>query len=185
MKPDDGLDPDAPPSAEETAAAEALRAALEEPAPVADERAPRALPSRRAPASDASDATRSAVEFARAASLAHAPRPIAEAEHRAIVTTAIAQGGARRLRRRRSWSGGVIAVVGGLALAAGIALVVRTPPMGAAPAAVWIEPLVRVRSTEPLFREPFARTGGESARIDRIAASRGGDLRDNRFAAWG
>jgi hypothetical protein len=172
MNPDDSLDPDAPASAEETTEAEDLRRALE-----------------RGPQSRGESA---AAELARAISLAHTPRPIGEAEHGAIVARAVARGEARRPRTRSQRLGGVITIGGGLALAAAIFLVVRTRPEGgpptpaaASPAAASLEPLVPVRSTQPLFREPFAKTGGESARIDRITASRGADLRDNRFAAWG
>jgi len=57
---------------------------------------------------------------------------------------------------------------------------------------VWLSvervPVVAVvlsRSTQALFTDPFAPTGGESARIDRIAMARGADLRDNQFAKWG
>ena len=41
------------------------------------------------------------------------------------------------------------------------------------------------RSTQALFPERFAATGGETARIDRIAMARATDLRDNEFAKWG
>jgi hypothetical protein len=43
------------------------------------------------------------------------------------------------------------------------------------------------RSTDDLFdpHKEFPKTGGESARIDRIAMARTSDLRQNRFAAWG
>ena len=45
-------------------------------------------------------------------------------------------------------------------------------------------PLARARSTQSLFAEPF-KAGETSARIDRIAAARASDYRDNRFAKWG
>lgn len=45
-------------------------------------------------------------------------------------------------------------------------------------------PLARVRSTAPLFSEPF-KAGEASARIDAIAAARAADLRGNLFAARG
>ncbi len=47
--------------------------------------------------------------------------------------------------------------------------------------------LIPTRSTQSLFdpAKPFARIGGESARLDRIARARAADLRANRFAAWG
>lgn len=44
--------------------------------------------------------------------------------------------------------------------------------------------LAQSRSTQELFREPFRADQG-SARIDRIAMARSGDLRENRFARWG
>ncbi len=44
--------------------------------------------------------------------------------------------------------------------------------------------LAQSRSTQELFREPF-RGDQASARIDRIAMARAGDLRENRFARWG
>lgn len=46
---------------------------------------------------------------------------------------------------------------------------------------------IAARSTADLFdaTTPFPRTGGESARVDRIASARASDLRANRFAAWG
>lgn len=168
MDPDDIRDPDAPPGADEAAAAEALRDALETAAP------------------------NEGADFARAIALAHSPRPIVGAEHRAIVEQAIGQGEARRARARGTSArrGRVmIALTSGLALAAAIALTIgriglRGEPSPAATSAA-VEPLVPVRSTQPLFREPFARTGGESARIDRIASARAADLRDNRFTAWG
>jgi hypothetical protein len=161
----DSLDPDSPPSAEEVADAEALRDALE------------------------SSAANDAADFARAVSLAHAPRPIDGSEHAALVERAIARGEARRNAPRRM--GGrarsALAIAGGLALAAAITLVATRVELSGATAKVTpsIEPLIPVRSTQALFREPFARAGGESGRIDRIAWARAGDLRDNRFSEWG
>ena len=164
------IDPDAPPTAEEIAASSRLREALDDPR-IANE----------------------AAELARAVALAHGPRAIEEKEHRAIVDAGIARGDARAKRARGRVTRLAFAGGGALAMAAALALVVgglresRSPSMAAAPAAVMVvtEPLVPVRSTQPLFREPFARAGGESARIDRIASARAGDLRDNRFAKWG
>jgi hypothetical protein len=46
--------------------------------------------------------------------------------------------------------------------------------------------LVIARSTAGLFRgDDFPREGGERARVDRIASARRGDLRRNRYRAWG
>ncbi len=79
------------------------------------------------------------------------------------------------------------------AMAAGFSLLVTTGDE-AAPAAsravadsMVAGALIPARSAAELFdaTEPFPRTGGESARIDRIASSRTADLRANRFAAWG
>jgi hypothetical protein len=69
------------------------------------------------------------------------------------------------------------------ALAAGLALFLGR---GGAPPSTSIA-LVPARSSEDLFdaATPFPRRGEESARIDRIAAARTADLRNNRFAAWG
>ncbi|MFO0585983.1 MAG: hypothetical protein U0441_00520 [Polyangiaceae bacterium] len=48
-------------------------------------------------------------------------------------------------------------------------------------------PRIAARSTQEMFdaATPFPRSGGESERVDRIAAARASDLRANRFAAWG
>jgi hypothetical protein len=72
-----------------------------------------------------------------------------------------------------------------VALAAGVALVVgnlsespqKMRTVGAA--------LVSTRSTQSLFTEPFAKAGGQTARVDRIAMARAADLRENEFAKWG
>lgn len=164
------FDPDLPPTEEEKIASARLRDALENPA---------------APDDDA--------DFLRALSLAHEPRPLPEAEHRVIIERAVAKQKPR---------GRVVRVVFGvgtaLALAAAAILVVgrvgmqsaRTADMSArvpmqAPA------LVQARSTQDLFEEPFAKPlsrearGATTARIDRIAMARAGDLRENRFAMWG
>ena len=71
-----------------------------------------------------------------------------------------------------------------LALAASVLLVLwrqapSTPPTTSLPA------LAVSRSTQALFSDRFAPTGGETARIDRIAMARAADLRDNEFAKWG
>lgn len=47
--------------------------------------------------------------------------------------------------------------------------------------------LIEARSASALFAAdgPFPVQGGETARIDRVAAARASDLRANRFARWG
>jgi hypothetical protein len=161
------IDPDAPASAEEIAAAEALRDALADPR-----------------------IDHEGAALARAAALAHAPRAIDPAEHRILVEKAILAAPAKKERA----GGRVIRVAFGaaaaaLSLAAAIALVVgtmnRADEVAMAPAIAPATPLAPSRSTQPLFQEPFARSGGASARIDRIARARQGDLRDNRFAMRG
>lgn len=72
------------------------------------------------------------------------------------------------------------------AIAAGVALVLD----GGEPATTGANPsvgLARARSADDLFDAavPFPRSGNESARVDRIAAARGADLRRNRFTVWG
>jgi hypothetical protein len=164
-------DPDAPASAEEIAAAEKLRDALADP-----------------------KIDHEGAAFARAAALAHAPRAIDEAEHRAIVERVIAaaaKSDRSQTKERRAGGGRVIRVAFGaaaaLSLAAAAILAIGNVGGGAREQAALepIVPLAPVRSTQPLFHEPFARSGGASARIDRIARAREGDLRENRFALRG
>ncbi len=152
-------DPDAPPSEGELAAAVALRDALDDPARAHEGAA-----------------------LLRAVAEAHAPRAIDEAEHDAIVARAVARMPAARTSRPRARAL-AFGFGAALALAAGLVLVARGRDDGPAdaPAAV----LARARSTQPLFDEPFARSGARSARIDRIARARSADLRDNRFAMRG
>jgi len=173
---------DAIPSAEEQAHAATLRHALE---------------ARRPPLATDGDAH----HLAHALRSAFAPAALDKAEHERIVAAALAKlpavavdpprltsasatqgategGPGRALRRRqtviRVAFGGFAA---GLALAAAIALFITSAPPQEAP-------LARARSTQPLFAEPF-KAGETSARIDRIAAARASDYRDNRFTAWG
>jgi hypothetical protein len=157
--------PDDAPSPEELLEAEALRRALEDPR-ISNE----------------------AAALARAASVAHAPRPIDPGEHRAIVERALA-------RASRARSGVVVRVSFGvaaaLAIAAGVALFVSPAADRQAPAATAASTPIYVHSTQPLFAEPFTaeeshpyRTSG-SARVDRIAMARASDFRENEFSRWG
>lgn len=71
----------------------------------------------------------------------------------------------------------------GAMLAAAAALLLFLGPARHEPApaaARYAEP----RTTAPLFSERFE-LGATTARVDLIAAQRGRDLRDNRYAAWG
>jgi hypothetical protein len=159
----DGSSPtDAEPSEQEARAAAELRDALSNPS-LANEDA----------------------ELLRALALAETPRPLGADEHRAILERALsrAQAAPTREVRRRTRTGRVIQVAFGavtatLAIAASVVFLVE-PKGEPAPA------LARVRSTQPLFVEPFARVGGESSRVDRIALARASDFRDNEFSRWG
>lgn len=65
-----------------------------------------------------------------------------------------------------------------LALAAGVVFVMGSPlARKSAPAPLT---LIESRSTQPLFTQPFSQEPA-SARIDRIATARIGDLRENHF----
>jgi hypothetical protein len=150
--------PDAPATEEELAESAKLRDALEDPSRPSDD-----------------------AELARAMSSAWSPRDLSAEVHRTLVEKALRLHDARRRRGR------VIRVSFGasaaLALAAAVLLYVRSdrqPPETVHGTAVAVS-----RSTQALFQDRFAPSGGESARIDRIAMARAADLRDNEFAKWG
>lgn len=117
-------------------------------------------------------------ELARVLRAAWSPEDLSPEEHAKLVAQAIAPRRATVVRV----SFGASAI---LALAASILLVVWTdktprpqpPKLGPS--------LSLSRSTQSLFARPFAPTGGESARVDRIAMARAADLRENEFAKWG
>ncbi len=160
---DDSLvDPDAPASEEEIAAAEELRLALEDPSRASAE-----------------------ADLARALSLAHAPREIPKSVHDALVAKSLGKMAAKRDERSN-----VVRVTFGaatiLAIAAAILFAVRfnAPASDSPHVAVAPVVLVQVRSTAPLFHEPFDATTA-SARVDRIALARSDDLRENMYAQWG
>ncbi|HRH00644.1 MAG TPA: hypothetical protein PLR99_30585 [Polyangiaceae bacterium] len=119
-------------------------------------------------------------ELLHAVKLASAPSAIETEDHERLVAKALAAADARGARAR---GGRVIRVAFGavtaFAVAAAVVLSI-TPSRGPRATA----PLARSRSTQELFREPF-RASEASARIDRIAVARVGDLRENRFALWG
>jgi hypothetical protein len=152
----------APPTAEEIAEAEALREALANPSHA-----------------------HAAADFARSVALAHAPPALSPQAHRAILQRSFVRGEVRRAGANAKRTRATFIVAGGLAMAAAIAIVVGRPSASSPSPEVAMAPMAPARSTQPLFREPFARQGGESARIDRIASARESDLRDNRFASWG
>ncbi|AKV02093.1 hypothetical protein AKJ09_08756 [Labilithrix luteola] len=152
---------DAPPTEEELAAAERLRASL-------DSRTPRAP--------DHAEA-----ELALSLRAAWSPEPLTESAHRVVVDDALAAKNvvvalpARRAIVRRFYAG----AAGVVALAAGLLLWLNMSDHASGEA-----PLAAARSTQSLFDEPF-KPGETSARIDRIASARSSDFRENRFAQWG
>jgi len=158
-RPPDDEDPDAPPSEEELRAAESLRASLEPGAP---------KPS--TPESELAEAVRSASR----------PSQLSMDRHKRILDRSLAPAPKGKV---------IYVVFGGVAslaaMAASIALVMRS----SAPAtsvALEAPPAMAVsRSTAQLFPEGIPVTGGTSDRVDRIAYARAQDLRENRFARWG
>jgi hypothetical protein len=149
------LDPDTPPSEEEIAESAKLREALANPTVASAD-----------------------ADLLRALAHAHAPREIDPLAHGAIVSFAVAKAPRRAVVVRVAF--GFATVVAAAAL---ILLFIRTR-LPRPEATVTAEVSVS-RSTQPLFAEPFAAQGGESARIDRIAMAREADLRENRFSRWG
>ncbi|MEO8875737.1 MAG: hypothetical protein ABI461_09140 [Polyangiaceae bacterium] len=166
------IDPDAPPSEEELAAAEQLRLALEDPSRASNE-----------------------AELARALSLAHTPREIPADVNAALVAKSLEKMAVKRAsdpQRGRVIRVAFGAVAATLAIAAAAILFVQFNAGNAPQVAVLTPavPLVQVRSTAPLFHEPFpasdlGRVATASTRIDRIAMARGDDLRENMYASWG
>jgi hypothetical protein len=116
-------------------------------------------------------------ELARVLRAAWSPEDLSPEEHKKLVAKAIAPRRATVVRV----SFGASAI---LALAASVLLAVWSdkPPRPGPN----LGPAFSVsRSTQSLFARPFAPTGGESARVDRIAMARAADLRENQFAKWG
>lgn len=119
-------------------------------------------------------------ELARVLRAAWSPEDLPPEEHARLVAGAIA-GRKRGTVVRVSFGASAI-----LALAASVLLAVWTDrgPRPGPPNVVGLT-LSLSRSTQSLFGRPFAPTGGESARVDRIAMARAADLRENEFAKWG
>jgi hypothetical protein len=160
------IDPDAAPTHDERMEAERLRIALENPAMANEDAA-----------------------LARALAAAWSQRDLSAAEHRALVDRALDSPGAAR-RPAARWlrlsfaSAAVVALAAGFLLSVSSGDLRRRTASEAAPSSETIV-LAVTRSTQPLFPEHFAPTGGATGRIDRIAMARAADLRENEFAKWG
>ncbi|WP_438000815.1 hypothetical protein WMF26_14425 [Sorangium sp. So ce185] len=139
-------------------------------------------------------------ELAVALRAAWRPAPLAELRNRVLVEAALraAPAPAPRARRIAPVTMAALSTLAAAAAAAALifgqlreerASVARAPGAAAAPvgAAAPRLPLIEARSTAALFdpAAPFPREGGQTERIDRIAAARASDLRQNRYAAWG
>lgn len=148
-------------TAAERAAGEALRAQLEGDAPAGED-----------------------VELLVALKHAAKPSEISPARNEELIQAAFRRAFRKGGAVRRIAPVTMAALAGITALAAGFSLLFGRGALAPADATA---ALVPARSAQELFdpATPFPRRGGESARIDRIAASRGNDLRQNRFKAWG
>jgi hypothetical protein len=151
-------DPDAPPTEEELAAAEALARALD-------------------------DAGSPEAAFAEALRAAHDPQDLPADRLDALVERALDAELPRQRGRVIRVAFGAAAAV--LAMAAATLLFLRTQQTDSPGALPSAPTFAAARSAQDLFDEPFPRTGGTSARVDRIASARERDLRANRYAAWG
>jgi hypothetical protein len=157
----DPVMPDAPATAEEVARAEELRAALDDPRHANED-----------------------AELARTLAAAWSPRDLDPDRHRALLERAFARIDAKQRSRKTTnlaWGAGAM-----VALAAGVCVVLwaqRRPSEVSNRAGA--SPVAMSRSTQPLFVEQFARLGGQTSRIDRIAMARAADLRNNEFTKWG
>ncbi|WP_437977770.1 hypothetical protein WMF11_13470 [Sorangium sp. So ce295] len=188
-------DEGAPPTKAELRAAERLREALE----------PRAAsgggPGRGGSGGEGAlgspDARDELAELAVALRAAWRPAALPELPGRALIDRAFRASPARGPRRIAPVTMAALSTLA--AAAAAVALIVgqiseerasvARAPGAAAPAAALAERplLIEARSTAALFdpAAPFPREGGQTERIDRIAAARASDLRQNRYAAWG
>ncbi|WP_437877976.1 hypothetical protein [Sorangium sp. So ce513] len=190
-------DEDAPPTRAERRAAERLRDALEPRAAGGGE------PGRGGGAGGegaraSSDARDELAELAVALRAAWRPAPLPELRHRALVEGALRAAPAPRPRRIVPITMAALSTLAAAAAAAALlfgelrrelAPAASAPgaPAAVAAAAAPLPRLIEARSTVALFdpAAPFPREGGHTERIDRIAAARASDLRQNRYAAWG
>ncbi|WP_438043199.1 hypothetical protein [Sorangium sp. So ce128] len=189
-------DEGAPPTKAELRAAERLREALE-PRAAAGGGPGRGGGSGGEGELGSPDARDDLAELAVALRAAWRPAALPELPGRALIDQALRASPARGPRRIAPVTMAALSTLA--AAAAAVALIVgqireerasvaRAPAAGAPAAALAARPLlIEARSTAALFdpAAPFPREGGQTERIDRIAAARASDLRQNRYAAWG
>jgi hypothetical protein len=159
-KNDSDLAPEAPPTEAELASAASLRNALERGRP-----------------DGPGDADWEMLEAIRAAA---DPSPLSEERQRRILEEALAN----KPRGKVIYFafGGVATMA---AMAAVLALVVKSPAMHPEVASAASPAMALSRSTAELFPDGIPAKGGTSDRVDRIAYARARDLRENRFSRWG
>ncbi|XYI01172.1 hypothetical protein ACMHYB_16035 [Sorangium sp. So ce1128] len=190
-------DEDAPPTRAEQRAAERLRDALQ-PGGLGGVEPGRGGGPGGEGARDGDGARDDLAELAAALRAAWRPAPLPELRSRALIEAALRAAPAPRARRIAPVTMAALSTLAAAAAAAALifgelreerASVARAPatPAAAAVAGAPLPPLIEARSTAALFdpAAPFPREGGQTARIDRIAAARASDLRQNRYAAWG
>ncbi|WP_437638822.1 hypothetical protein [Sorangium sp. So ce854] len=193
-------DEDAPPTRAERRAADRLRDALD-PRIAGGGEPGRGGGAGGEGARASSDARDELAELAVALRAAWRPAPLPELRSRALVEGALRAAPAARARRIVPITMAALSTLAAAAAAAALlfgelrrelAPAARAPgsPAAAPAAAAAAAPLLRLieaRSTAALFdpAAPFPREGGHTERIDRIAAARASDLRQNRYAAWG
>ncbi|MGK3981651.1 hypothetical protein WME99_01340 [Sorangium sp. So ce136] len=196
-------DEDAPPTRAEQRAAERLRDALQPGGLGRGEPGGGGGPGGegargRQGAHGAHDARDELAELAAALRAAWRPAPLSELRSRKLIEAALRAAPAPRARRIAPVTMAALSTLAAAAAAAALifgalreerATVARAPaaPGAAAVAAAPPPSLIEARSTAALFdpTAPFPREGGQTERIDRIAAARASDLRQNRYAAWG
>ena len=196
--PPDSPDFDAPPSREELDAAEALRRLLDGESGSATERG--RGPGQRVIPGDGDAEARAAGEFVRSVRAAASPATLSPERHGHLLDRALSAAGTSQAAHRgavaprRQKTKVAYLVFGGaasvLALAAAVALMIRsTAPGGAMASKVTAARgnavVALSRSTAELFPEGIPRSGGTTARVDRIAYARAQDFRQNQFARWG
>ncbi|MFP6683519.1 MAG: hypothetical protein VB934_02355, partial [Polyangiaceae bacterium] len=125
-------------------------------------------------------------ELAEALRCAAGGRVIDELSHERVVQVAFRRATMQDARvTRGAWRLGI--VMGGVAAAAAATLFVFQPSAPPLSARRTTTVFIASHSTVGLFdaQQALPRFGGESSRIDRIAAVRDKQLRANRFASWG